>query len=1276
MNEHLLREMDRLRRRLRRIAILRALGWTISMVVLAGILLGIVDYLFRFREGGMRLLLTGVWLAVAEEGIRRWVLPVLVSVIRPVALAIWAERVFPAFRGKLAAAVEFAGGEPGNRSPSTTPLEESAILRQAALREAELLIASGSPRWPLPWWELRASLGLTFATGMALFLVVWINPSAAATASLRLLNPFLELPWPRQTHLKVESYPRRIAMGGAFEVVVSEASGRLPDDLTIAYRGIHHGAIDRRAEMADAYRMVRRGATAHHRRENIVQSFAFRVRGGDDTGNQWYPVMVVEAPRITRWRLRLIPPSYTGWPEETSDGAIKALAGTKIVPEGQADRELRKAYVEVSSRDRLELAIHPDGRSFSLAVPKSPDAARPAAVPNKIGPDGSDRSESPGEAEVTPWVIRQSGSYRLFVEAADGTTNPDPPQWEVRVLEDEPPSAWVDTEGRIRYTTPQAKVPLLLTARDDLAIRRLQYICEIPGGSGEPLSRTVYQGPLPVPSRDEDMSQLDKWGESKSLRAELDLTEIRAAPGMTCEIRAAVEDYAGQSSESSPVTIRVVDTEQLLDLIAMERNRILTQLSQLLELQRKAQTGVQTWQDRMASSDRVVRLDAEALAAVDLSQRQIGQSLGDPAVGLPSEIGRLVQESTVAGLGSHPDVRRLQDLAAALRQIDQVHAAPAAQGLTQAVKRLRSLLSEDATTDASGAPFTAPSRDEITAVLDEVRGHQQAVEDELRTILQSWGALRRRFELRRRLEDIAARQQAVADRVFRLGQQTVGRTLDALSPEELEALHGTAQEQSALATEFDRMTEELAAASRDAPGEVSEGIATPNPASSDGEKKPGAGGDRNGATLQPELRALREALAAAREMALAARMGAAAAAVNENRLSHGLQVQQGIIADLRRLLGLFSEEGSRQADTAILQDAAQRLEGLLERQSRWLADLKSQIQSEQSSPATWRDLSSRQAADAESARQVSRSLLSANVSSAGEATANAAAAMGRAAEASQNAAGEEAATAAQSAAQGLQLALADLRRRLAEESVRQNAAEMQRSLEVLRALNEQQQELLEETKKAASEGASNPHLSQRQRTLIEETAGLRSRWRDRPIAGFMLDEAKASMTVAAERLERQLFDEATMASQSQAAAVLQKVLESLTGRSGTGHDALNEGQGGGTQGLPRQPSDPELQRRSQIVLEELKLARDMQSDILRRTEELELKRQADPGGTAGELAQLSERQSWLRQMLETLVEGTGATSESGSTSPPQRPSESPQLIPPSTPADLEDLLTP
>ncbi|GAB4133624.1 coiled-coil domain-containing protein [Thermopirellula anaerolimosa] len=1265
MSVRFIEEIEILRRRLRRAAILRALGWSLFLVTLAGTALGAADYLFRFREGGMRLLLTGAWLAVAIECLRRWVVPALALSIQPIALAIWAERVFPAFRGKLAAAVEFAGLVSGDPEARANLAEESPALRRAALREAESLMQSGAPPWPLPRREVWSALGLGAAAILLLCTLVWANPVAAGTATLRLLNPFLDLPWPQRTHLEVVSFPDRIARGSTFEVVVEEASGRLPEDVTIEYHW-----IDQQSLPAESYAMERLGTTARHRRENVLSSFAFRVRGGDDVNGEWHRVDVVEAPRITDWTLRLIPPEYTGWPSENSDGAVKALVGTQVFPRGRADRSLRAVKIEVSTGERFDLVIGRDGESFALPPEKRDGVSPEVAVSETVH-----RTETATQAESSPWVVRHSGSYRLFVEAADGTANPDPPRWEIRAIVDEPPTAWVETDGRIRYSTPEAKVPLIFSARDDLAIRSVRFVCTDSSTRRVFPEKTVYQGALPFPTREEKMSQGEKWGESRSLRAELNLAEMEAVAGMTLEVRAVAEDYAGQTAESASVSLRVVDTGQLLDLAAADRNRILTQLSQLLEVQREALADVRSWQDRAASSAPLARLDAESLAAVELAQRQIGQALGDPAVGLPSDIARIVSELVIGGLDTHPDVRRLEELAESLSKLDQEHARPAEQGLTQAVKSLRSLLSENAATNPGGIRLDEGSRERVAGILQQVRGHQEVVERELQAILESWGVLRRQFELRRRLENILQRQETLAENVLRLGQQTVGRSRDALLPQELEDLRNAAQEQSALAEEFDRLMEDTADAANAADARA--GLQDKRKSDSAGTDPAASLGSRSGEqdSAEPGSQRLREVVDRARDAAIGARMRTAATAVDDNRLSQGLQTQREVIADLRGLLDRLAEGGASQSDADVWRNAANKLQELIGRQSRWRSKIEQRSQSGDERADLWRDLAAQQSADSESAGTLAQELLSANASSAAEASANAAAAMNRAAEAARGADAEAAGQAAQNAEDDLRRALADVNQRLAREAARQAASELRRSLEILRGLTERQKELTQETKELAAGKAVESNPYERQRGLAGEIGELRGRWVDRPIAGFILGEAEAAMESAAQRLERRLYDEATLTLQSQAAAALEKVTESLADRATAQTPSQASGQGG-ADGQSGRPVDPDLARQAQLLLAELKLARELQSDILRRTEELDAKRQTESGGeAAAELARLSERQSQLRGMLETLLEGP-TTSQPATPSPRLPSPDPPALIPPSSPGSLEDLFKP
>ena len=117
--------------------------------------------------------------------------------------------------------------------------------------------------------------------------------------------------WPQKNHLAIRNPVERVGRGRAFEIeAVDSAAAPLPAEVFIHYR--FTGADGALTEETVLMHQV--GKTAVARRENVARPFSYRVEGGDDRSMPWLPVEVVEPPAVESLSIRLIPPSYTGWP--------------------------------------------------------------------------------------------------------------------------------------------------------------------------------------------------------------------------------------------------------------------------------------------------------------------------------------------------------------------------------------------------------------------------------------------------------------------------------------------------------------------------------------------------------------------------------------------------------------------------------------------------------------------------------------------------------------------------------------------------------------------------------------------------------------------------------------------------------------------------------------------------------------------------------------------------------------------------------------------------
>ncbi|MBN9523856.1 hypothetical protein J0H58_35995, partial [bacterium] len=300
----------------------------------------------------------------------------------PLAVALVLERRFPPLNDSLASAVTFLeedeGDEGGDRGVSPR-------LRRAAVRRAERLSERYEFSRIVP--RGRCLKALAFCAGALLIALpaALLDTGRAATAAVRLADPFGPHPWPARTGIELvapKAFPARLPKADTFELQFV-VRGVLPDRATVLFR-LHSGE-----EFEEAYPLtpadprtpgaVPAGVsptgplavvTARLEPARLNQNFDFRVLANDaDTG--WQAVAVVPPPRLVPLdgraspQLHVTPPAYTRQlPADLPDGAgvIEVPAGTTIQLRAAADVPLARAV----------LAYQGDRSAVERAAPLAP----------------------------------------------------------------------------------------------------------------------------------------------------------------------------------------------------------------------------------------------------------------------------------------------------------------------------------------------------------------------------------------------------------------------------------------------------------------------------------------------------------------------------------------------------------------------------------------------------------------------------------------------------------------------------------------------------------------------------------------------------------------------------------------------------------------------------------------------------------------------------------------------------------------------------------------
>lgn len=754
---HLLKQrIGKLRSRVRRLLALYGLSWVIGGVIGAVMLLGLVDYVVRFQDHGIRLIASLAVVAVFGWTSYRYLYLPLATRLRDVDLARGLERWYPELEDSLASAVEFLDQGEGDPTAGSLALRRAVIVKTTAETEG-LDFERALQRRP-------AQQAVMTATAIALVgvIVATANPLAARTAVARLINPFGSVTWPQRTHLVLRERVERVARGQAFEIEVVDREGaKLPERARVHYRLTN--ANGRMIEESEPLHVL--GDTLVARRENVTRPFSYRVEGGDDRSMPWIPVEVVDPPAVESLAIELLPPSYTGWPKEKATGHIRALTGTRVNMTGRATKPLSSVILCLEDAREFPGQVTGDGHGFTIAG--QPDAEL---------------------------ILEKSGAYWFKLTDREKLTGGSDARWEIRVVPDNAPTVSIEQPTGTVFVTPDAMVPLRVMAKDDLAIARVELEISRSDKEGQS-SLSLYTGPKEVAPRASGLSGTSELGETRRVDYAWQLAPLGLSPGTQVVFHAMATDFRPQTGRSEPARLAVITREELADRIASRQAFILAELNRVLQMQRQSRQQVATLEIRAGQIGRLDRLDLDRLRGAELNQRQVTQTLTSRTDGVAMHILGLLAELANNKVDS-PDVqRRMEEM---LAEIDRLGSGPLpaiGRQLTSAIKTAQ--IQQDPPPEGSPvlASLTSAGKgqDQVIASLEQMLGQ-----------LARWDSYRR---FHRELGQLIRSQEELQRRTLDIGRRTLAKELRDLTAQEVADLKVDAREQSDLARQLDRLLE-------------------------------------------------------------------------------------------------------------------------------------------------------------------------------------------------------------------------------------------------------------------------------------------------------------------------------------------------------------------------------------------------------------------------------------------------------------------------------------
>ncbi|MEO1009243.1 MAG: hypothetical protein AAFX79_11815 [Planctomycetota bacterium] len=835
---HLTRRLRHVRGSLRRLLVLRLVGWLVAAVVAAIILVVLGDYALRLPAWARTALWIGGLAAIGFVVARRIAPAVRV---RPALsdLALRIEAREPGLRGRLASAVDLGRGGDAARAADLLEKVDQAALPDLLRRRPAYAAA---------------------ATAIALLLLggamVAARPGGAQLGLTRVLAPWAGAQWPSRTAIAIASIPEHHPLGAPLAIQglltrTDEAEGRtrvfawysVEGDSPTRVALTSQGAQDD-GELFE--RLVQPAVDAPRSTQSVAVDVWLETK---DDRTEPARVLLVRPPAVVEGSATARAPAYAA---QATGGSVLGLGGSAESTPLEFGVEAAAAVGPLLAASTVEVGVR-----FS----------KPATLRLANAPEGVDvRPHDDGLGATL--ALAPEAPVTILAELADefGIASTRPVSISLDVIADGAPAATVVSPARDEAVLATAVVDAAGEARDDvglamlrLEVQRLRPPIDSLGAPPEPDGE-----PATLAAAD----LIDAPREARAA-APLDLSALGLRAGDEVWLSAIAADLgAGDEIRSTPRKLRIIEEDELVEQLRGE-------LAAIREAAKRIDAAQQELIEAAATGE-----DAERLAD---EQAELTQRLARQAADLQG-ITRRAQRNGVDDAGLAELVSRAGDhLAEAATQSER---AEAAQGAADEARD-----AGDERRAERGERDAERARERVRDELGDLVGLLSRDEDE-------WLA-------RRDLERLIEQQRELREQTQELAAQTIGRSMDELTPEQRSAVERIAERQAELAERAQRAIDGLA--------DQAEAVAERDPA---------------------RARTLREAAERGREAEVPRELQQAAEEASRNQLSNTQQRQDAALdalEDVAERLDQAREDRDREL-RRVLAELADAIERLVRRQ--------------------------------------------------------------------------------------------------------------------------------------------------------------------------------------------------------------------------------------------------------------------------------------------------------------------------------------------------------
>ncbi len=648
------------RRQVRRVLGIYGVCWLLAVSIGLATISGLADWLLDLTPGVraiLLLLLSGTTLWT----VYRFLLVPLLVRLRDLDLALRVETQFPTLNDELASAVQFSEEPAGSERSGSAKLKQ-AVVADASRRVLAIDFAAALDRTTTRRAAASATAIITLATALVL-----ISPGSARIAIARLVNPFGNVAWPRETHLTVVDPPHRLARGEPFRLVAQVTQGRVPDRAAVFYE-FEGGELANEPLRPHGDRQFTGGIEA------VSRSFDFYVRAGDGI-TELKHVDVVPPPELQGLKVRLKFPDYTGLPpDELPDdkGQVRAVWGTRVDLSARSSKPLAKAELRIGTDQSVEAVVSPDGTNLQAS-----------------------------------FTLEASGSYWIALCDPEGFENRQASRYDLKVLDDQTPEVFIERPASDIEVTPTAHVPLRVVIKDDFGIQD---------------AVLQHSGSTP-----DTMNDVPLWsGAERPKRHVIEhvwhLAELGLTAGSSVSYRLSARDaddlrgpHVGQSRQ---LRLIVVTPEELARRLEDKQSFIYQELERIRKLQDDARLQVSEAREQLAREAAMSKADLARLQSAETLQRQVQRRITSPSEGLQNHIDQVQQDLKNNHIDDSSVSDQMDAVAAGLDKIARDELPQVEQNLSRVRKSAEE--SGDKNTQSAGLAEAQKHQDSVVATLDEL----------------------------------------------------------------------------------------------------------------------------------------------------------------------------------------------------------------------------------------------------------------------------------------------------------------------------------------------------------------------------------------------------------------------------------------------------------------------------------------------------------------------------------------------------------------------------